>query len=112
MGNHFHPQDRKSLRTWLENFKGDGPTPCWIIIYKKNTGKQTVDYQDILEEAICFGLIDSQTKSVDDNSYAICLRTRRTPSSWAPNNLEIAQAMIESGKMSPRGMKIYEGRFK
>jgi uncharacterized protein YdeI (YjbR/CyaY-like superfamily) len=96
---------REDLRLWLAKHSSTIAYPLWIIIYKKASGKQTLSYEEVVEEAICFGLIDTQSKSVDEQRYSICLRPRRPGGHWTAGNLKIAQQMIEQGKMTPAGLK-------
>jgi hypothetical protein len=77
--------------------------PLWVVIYKKSSGRQTLSYDEVLEEAICFGLIDTLTKSIDEERYAISLRPRRVGGHWTENNLKIAGRMIKAGQMTKYG---------
>ncbi|HUC20231.1 MAG TPA: hypothetical protein VMR98_01915 [Candidatus Polarisedimenticolaceae bacterium] len=95
------PENRDKLRRQITTREGE---PLWVVIYKKSSGKQGVTYRDVVEEAICFGLIDTITKTVDADTYAICLRRRKAKSNWTEANFEIARRMVEQGKMTPEGM--------
>jgi uncharacterized protein YdeI (YjbR/CyaY-like superfamily) len=97
------PKNKLSLRRSLE--AGKFSLPLWVEIYKKSSGKQTLSYDEVVEEAICFGLIDTQTKGTQQECYAICLRARRPGSNWTKTNKAIAKKMVEQGRMTKKGQK-------
>ncbi len=74
-----------------------------IAIYKKASGKQTVDFHALLETAMCHGWVDTQTKRIDDDRYAIRYVPRRPGSNWSARNLEIAGRLVDEGRMMPAG---------
>lgn len=103
---YIEPHTATRLRQWLKaNFK-TSEYPIWVTIYKKSSGKQSLSYEQVLEEAICFGLIDTQTKTIDELRYAICLRRRKAGSNWTAANREIARQMIIQGRMTEAGRKV------
>jgi uncharacterized protein YdeI (YjbR/CyaY-like superfamily) len=110
--NHIHPHNRADLRSWLENCTNDGFDYVWVIIYKKKANHQLVNYEEVVEEAICFGLIDTKIKTVNQDCYAICLRKRKNNSSWTDANKNIASKMIKNKLMHRSGMSVYKGRLK
>jgi uncharacterized protein YdeI (YjbR/CyaY-like superfamily) len=102
----FVPKNVSDLRSWFaENHK---TTPSiWIVIYKKSSNKRVVSPDDIIEEAICHGWIDSKTKSIDEESYGVYLTPRRTGSHWTEQNKHLAERMITEGRMTVHGMDVY-----
>ncbi len=76
----------------------------WLIQYKKASGRPSIDYIDAVEEAICFGWIDSIEKSIDSERYATRFSPRRPKSNWTQTNKERARKMIAAGRMTDAGL--------
>ena len=74
-----------------------------VAIYKKASGKQTVAFDELLETALCHGWVDTQTKGIDDERYAIRFVPRRPGSNWSPTNREIARSLVREGRMTAAG---------
>lgn len=90
--------DRKEWRRWLkENFKTTGEV--WLVYFKKGSGKARISYNDAVEEALCFGWIDSNVRSLDDSRYAQRFSPRRPNSSYSPANLERLRQLAAEGKV-------------
>lgn len=98
---------RTQWRKWLEknHATSDG---IWLIYYKKGSGKSSVKYDEAVEEALCFGWIDSKLKSVNEDYYIQYFTRRRKGSVWSKYNLNRVKKMIEAGKMMPAGMAEYQ----
>jgi len=75
----------------------------WVIQYKKATKKPSINYMEAVEEAICFGWIDSLEKSMDTERYALRFSPRRPKSNWTNTNKERARKMIAEGRMTKAG---------
>ena len=65
-------KDRKQWRSWLRKNHAI-EREIWLVIYKKNTGKPSLTYEEAVEEAVCFGWIDGRMKSIDDEKYNAAL---------------------------------------
>lgn len=74
-----------------------------VAIYKKASGKQTVTFEELLDVALCHGWIDTQTKSIDDERYAIRFVPRRAGSTWSETNRERARRLVSEGRMTSTG---------
>jgi uncharacterized protein YdeI (YjbR/CyaY-like superfamily) len=74
-----------------------------VAVYKKASGKQTVTFDELLEIALCHGWVDTQTKGIDDERYAIRYAPRRLGSTWSTRNRETARRLVEEGRMWPAG---------
>ncbi|MBP2029501.1 uncharacterized protein YdeI (YjbR/CyaY-like superfamily) [Methanohalophilus levihalophilus] len=94
----------KEWRNWLEA-NHSRKTEIWLIFYKKDTGKSRFSYTEALEEAICFGWIDSRVKKIDEEKYAERFTPRKEGSVWSEANKEIARNMIKQGKMTEAGFE-------
>lgn len=93
---------RSSWRSWLEKYH-DREKDVWLIFYKKHTGKACISYNDAVEEALCFGWIDSIVKRLDDERFTQKFSPRKESSVWSESNRKRVQKMIEEGRMTDAG---------
>jgi uncharacterized protein YdeI (YjbR/CyaY-like superfamily) len=77
----------------------------WLRFYKKNTGIQSVNYNEALDEALCYGWIDGQIKPYDEKSWLRKFTPRRAKSPWSKRNIEHVRRLITSRKMKSAGLK-------
>jgi uncharacterized protein YdeI (YjbR/CyaY-like superfamily) len=95
--------DRAGWRAWLKkHHKTD--TEVWLIYHKRHTGKPRVSYNDAVEEALCFGWIDSIIRRIDAGRYAQKFTPRRSTSKWSALNKKRAAKLIKEGKMTEAGL--------
>jgi uncharacterized protein YdeI (YjbR/CyaY-like superfamily) len=99
--------DRKTWRKWLSKNQ-DKKKEIWLIHYKKHTKKQTISLNDAVEEALCFGWIDSTVKRIDSEKYAHRYSPRNPKSVWSDSNVKRVKKMIEEGKMTKIGLEKYK----
>ena len=95
--------NRKEWRNWLLN-NFDSKPEIWLIYYKKHTGKPRILYNDAVEEALCFGWIDSTIKRVDEEIYVQKFTPRKARSIWSDLNRKRAEKMINAGLMTSAGL--------
>jgi len=101
----FYAEDRKIWREWLQ--KNQTKTKSvWLILYHKDSGKPSVTYDDAVEEALCFGWIDSKPNKRDDESSYLFFARRNPKSNWSKKNRERAERMISAGLMTSAGMEM------
>jgi uncharacterized protein YdeI (YjbR/CyaY-like superfamily) len=74
-----------------------------VAIFKKASGRQTVTFDELLDTALCHGWVDTQTKSIDDERYAIRFVPRRPGSNWSATNRERVRRLLAQGRMTPAG---------
>ena len=74
-----------------------------VAIYKKASGRQTVTFDELLDTALCHGWVDTQTKSIDDERYAIRFVPRRAGSNWSASNRERVRRLLGERRMTPAG---------
>jgi uncharacterized protein YdeI (YjbR/CyaY-like superfamily) len=97
------------LRRWFE--KNHASTDeLWIGYYKKGTGKPAVTYLEAVEEALCFGWIDGQVRSLDDLRYANRYTPRRSGSRWSRVNVAKVEELIRRGRMHAAGLRAFSER--
>ena len=99
--------DRETWRTWLEA-NHTTETELWLVYYKAHTGQPSIPYEDSVEEALCFGWIDSLIKKLDEDRYARKFTPRRNGSNWSDSNLRRVRKMIEAERMTDAGMAVIE----
>jgi uncharacterized protein YdeI (YjbR/CyaY-like superfamily) len=78
----------------------------WLVIYKKSSGKPTISYDEAVEEALCFGWVDSTVKSIDAEKYAQRFTPRRRVSNWTEANKAKARRLVQGGKMTEAGKAV------
>jgi uncharacterized protein YdeI (YjbR/CyaY-like superfamily) len=91
-------------RDWLAEHH-DSDSEIWLIFYKLHTGVVSIDYKDALDEALCFGWVDSLVKRLDDRRYARKFTPRRADSRWSAANRKPYAALKASGRLKPAGFK-------
>ena len=96
--------DRKGWRKWLEE-NHSSEKEIWVIIYKKKSGENGLKYQEAVEEAICFGWIDSKMQSIDAIRFRQRFSPRKKNSIWSRSNKETAEKMIQEEKMAQAGFE-------
>ena len=94
---------REEWREWLER-NHDRSDGIWLIYYKKGSGKPRVAYDDAVEEALCFGWIDSTAKRVDEEKYAQRFTPRRRGSGWSELNIRRMEKLIKEGRVTEAGL--------
>jgi uncharacterized protein YdeI (YjbR/CyaY-like superfamily) len=100
-------RDRAGWRRWLERHHA-AEKEAWITIQKAGSPMSGVTYEEAVEEAMCFGWIDSRMRSVDEHRFIQRFSPRRKNSPWALTNRERAERLIAEGKMAPAGLKAVE----
>jgi uncharacterized protein YdeI (YjbR/CyaY-like superfamily) len=100
-------KNREDWRNWLEqnHLKSEG---IWMVYFKKHTKKESIIYNEGVEEALCFGWIDSIIKSIDNERYKQKYTPRRKNSVWSVVNKKRVEKMIKEGKMTEAGLKLVE----
>jgi len=99
----YYAKDRKAWRKWLEKNHRTAPG-IWLIYFKKDSGKTRVPYANAVEEALCFGWIDSTLNPIDEHSYMQLFTPRKPKSGWSKLNKDRVEQLIEKGLMTPAGM--------
>lgn len=96
-------KNRGEWREWLEQ-NHDSASEVWLIYYKVHTKKKSVRYEEAVEEALCFGWIDSKVKTIDDEQYMQRYTPRQDGSNWSESNKSRVRKLIETSQMTPAGM--------
>jgi len=93
----------KDLGQWLK-VNHASESELWVKIYKKNTGIESVTWNDVVIESLCWGWIDGIKKSIDDQAYLQRITPRKTRSNWSKRNTEHAERLINEGRMMESGL--------
>lgn len=101
--NSIHPKSRAEWRKWLEqnHTRTEG---IWLISYKKATGKPRFDYDEAVEEALCFGWIDSKPGRLDEERSMLWFTPRKAGTGWSKLNKERVEKLSKAGVMAPAGL--------
>jgi len=95
--------DRDKWRNWLSEHHAES-AGIWLAFYKKATSKPTIEYDAAVEEALCFGWIDSIIKKIDDEKYVRKFTPRKDKSDWSKLNKKRVARMIKAGRMTDAGL--------
>jgi uncharacterized protein YdeI (YjbR/CyaY-like superfamily) len=101
--NAVHPMSRQAWRSWLmaHHTRSEG---IWLISYKKASGKPRFAYDEAVEEALCFGWIDSKVNKLDEERAMLWFAPRKPKTGWSKPNKERVERAIASRQMAPPGM--------
>ncbi|MBN2559236.1 MAG: YdeI/OmpD-associated family protein [Clostridia bacterium] len=110
MENEIVFKSRDEFRNWLiENH--DTSNGIWLV-FEKGRNSKTIKAEEALLEALCFGWIDGQLNSVNDEKYIKRFTPRRKGSNWSPKNRKLVDKLIQSGMMTESGLKAVEAAQK
>jgi uncharacterized protein YdeI (YjbR/CyaY-like superfamily) len=98
----FYAAGRDEWRAWLEKHHGT-EKEVWLVYYKKHTGQPSVSYNDAVEEALCFGWIDSIVKRIDEEKYAQKFTPRKDTGNWSEPNRKRLRKLIQEGRLTEAG---------
>lgn len=104
LGQTLYITNRKAWRAWLAKNHAR-KKEIWLIYYKKHSGKPRIPYNDAVEEALCYGWIDSIIKRIDDDRMAQRFSPRRTKSILSETNRERVRRLIKAKKMTRFGLE-------
>ena len=96
-------QTPEQWRGWLIDHHAS-ESEVWIVFYKPHTGRASIAYEDAVDEALCFGWIDSLIKRLDDARYARKFTPRKVDSKWSTSNRQRYAQLKASGRLMPAGL--------
>jgi uncharacterized protein YdeI (YjbR/CyaY-like superfamily) len=103
----FYAESKVTFRNWLiKNHITEAN--LWLIIYKKDSGTPSITYDQAVDEALCFGWIDSTINKRDDESFYQYFAKRKPKSSWSRVNKLKVEKLISEGLMTESGLKLIE----
>jgi uncharacterized protein YdeI (YjbR/CyaY-like superfamily) len=104
IGETLYVSGRDEWRKWLEK-NHSRKKEIWLVYYRKATGKPRISYNESVEEALCFGWIDSTIKKLDDERLAQRFSPRRKDSQLSQANKERIDKLVAEGRMTPAGLE-------
>jgi len=103
----YSPINKKDWREWLElNHKKKDAV--WVIFYKKKSLNYNLSWSESVDEAICYGWIDSTKRTIDEEKYKQYFSKRKTKSNWSKVNKNKVKTLIDQGLMKEEGYKSIE----
>ena len=96
-------QTLEEWRSWLADHHGS-ESEVWLVFHKRHTGRSSIAYQDALDEALCFGWVDSLIKRLDDARYARKFTPRKPDSKWSTVNRKHYARLKATGRLKPPGL--------
>ena len=103
----FCPINRQHWREWLQQHHAERQA-VWLIYHKKRSTSTTITWSEAVDEALCFGWIDSRAKPVDDFTYRQFFSRRKPNSGWSKINKAKVQQLIDGGLMTEAGLTSIE----
>jgi uncharacterized protein YdeI (YjbR/CyaY-like superfamily) len=100
-------ESRAELRAWLEanHTRTEG---VWLVKFKKHVPDKYVSWEEVVQEALCYGWIDSRTRRLDDDRTLFLLSPRRPGSPWSRKNKQHIEELLAAGLMQPPGLALIE----
>jgi uncharacterized protein YdeI (YjbR/CyaY-like superfamily) len=99
--------DRASFRRWLDENHATEPA-VWLIFWKKDSGHPSIEWSEAVDEALCFGWIDSKVQSLDEHRYRQYWTVRKPGSIWSKINKDKVAELTAAGLMRPAGIAAVE----
>ena len=99
----FTAKNTGQWRKWLADHH-DSESEVWLVFYKRHTKRPSIAHTDALDEALCFGWIDSLVKRLDEERYAVKFTPRKPDSKWSAINRKRYAALQASGRLMPAGV--------
>jgi uncharacterized protein YdeI (YjbR/CyaY-like superfamily) len=104
--NRFQPESRDEWRAWLEE-NGSTTSEVWLVLWKAHTGRR-LDFQGLVEEALCFGWIDSRAEKLDTDRSMVRFTPRQQGSGWSRINKERVERLGRDGLMTDSGWAVVD----
>ena len=100
--NRYEAPTVERWRAWLDKHHASA-SEIWLVFYKQHTGKKSVGYMEALDEALCFGWIDSLVRRIDEDRFARKFTPRKTNSKWSDINRKRYAELAKAGRLAPAG---------
>lgn len=99
----FYASTRAEWREWLESYHASS-AGIWLVFNRKSSGKPHITYEEMVEEALCFGWVDSKGGKVDQERSMLYFAVRKAKSGWSKPNKDRVAKLIEAKLMTPAGL--------
>lgn len=101
----FYPSSKQEWRKWLSDNHVKKQS-VWLMYYRKGANVPTISWSEAVDEALCFGWIDSKKKTIDDQRYIQFFSRRKAVSTWSKVNKDKIVQLVENGSMTDAGLEI------
>ncbi|MFC0705470.1 YdeI/OmpD-associated family protein [Cellulomonas uda] len=105
---HVHAETVPQWRAWLAEHHGSGADGVWLVMWRPATGRPRVSYEEAIEEALCFGWVDSMSGPVDAERSRLWFPPRRVGSPWSRTDKERVARVEADGRMTDAGRAVVE----
>jgi uncharacterized protein YdeI (YjbR/CyaY-like superfamily) len=102
-----HVETREQWRAWLADHH-DTERGAWLVTWKQATGRPSLPYEEVIEEALCFGWVDSTARTLDEERSMLLMTPRKPTSTWASTNKERVERLLAAGLMQAAGIAAVE----
>jgi len=99
----FTPSSARAWRKWLKTNHASKES-VWLLLYKKQSGKPTINWSEAVDEALCFGWIDSVRRPVDKDTFMQFFGRRKPKGTWSKINKDKVLGLIAEGRMAKAGL--------
>lgn len=96
---------RAQWRRWLTTHHDTSPG-IWLVRYKQGASRPSVGYDDVVDEALCFGWVDSRPRSLDEERSLLLVTPRKPTSRWSAVNKQRVERLVAQGRMHPAGLAV------
>ena len=101
----LYVSDRASWRNWLAKNHASENNGIWLVYYKQHTGKPSLSYEESVEEALCYGWVDSLIKRLDEEKFTRKFTPRKPGSNWSESNRKRIAKLVEQGLLAEPGIE-------
>jgi uncharacterized protein YdeI (YjbR/CyaY-like superfamily) len=98
-----HVTDRAEWRAWLADHHAT-ETEVWLVYFEKQSAQPRSPYDDVVEQALCFGWVDRVVRRIDDEKFAQKFTPRRYHTKWSAPNIRRLRKLISEGRMTGVGL--------
>ncbi len=103
----LEPLDRNAWRDWLSKNHSKAQR-VWLVIQKKGSSRKGINLDEALDEAVCFGWVDSKLNVIDTERFKLMFSPRKPGSIWAQSNKKRVERLMRDGLMAPSGLQVVE----
>lgn len=103
----FCPKDSRDWRKWLHKHHKQ-KQGVWLVMYKKSSPEFNLSWSDAVDQALCYGWIDSTKRPIDENSFKQYFSKRKAKGTWSKINKDKVELLIANGEMTEEGLKSIE----
>lgn len=111
VGETLKVRNRGDWRRWLAR-NHDQKKEIWLVYFKKTSGKTGISYDESVEEALAYGWIDGQAKTIDAETWACRFTKRKPKSNWSESNVARVKKLLAAGRMAPPGLAVLPSHFR